>query len=62
MYIGTESKKVRQDDTDYKLELKVSECMLVNFKLLILILNFEFWFWIMIFDFKFRILILNFEI
>ena len=37
--IGTE--KVRQDVTDYKLELKISECMLVKFEFLILILKFE---------------------
>ena len=34
---------MRQDITDYKLELKISEYMLVNFEFLILIWNFEFW-------------------
>ena len=34
--------KVRHDVTDYKLKLKISECMLVNFEFLILIGNFEF--------------------
>ena len=58
---------MRQDVTDYKLELKISVCMLVNFEFRILNSNFEFWlnfkfrFWIINFDFKFRILILNFE-
>ena len=34
--IGTEQGKVRQDVTDYKLELKISVRMLVNFKFRIL--------------------------
>ena len=34
---------MRQDVTDYKLELKISECILVNFEFLILTWNFEFW-------------------
>ena len=34
--------KVRQDVTDYKLELKISVCMLVNFEFRILTWNFEF--------------------
>ena len=54
--IGTEYEKVRQEVTDYKLELKISRCMLVNFEFRILTRNFEFWL-----NFKFRILILNFE-
>ena len=29
--IGTEQEKVGQDVTDYKLELKISMCILVNF-------------------------------
>ena len=40
--IGTEQEKVRQDVTDYKLELKISVCMHVNFEFRILIVNFEF--------------------
>ena len=37
---------MRQNFTDYKLELKISECMLVSIEFLILIYNSEFWFWI----------------
>ena len=40
--IGTEQEKVRQDVTDYKLELKISVCVLVNFEFRILTWNFEF--------------------
>ena len=47
--IGTEWEKVRQYFTDYKLELKISVCMLVNFEFRILTWNFEFWL-----NFKFR--------
>ena len=47
MCIKIEEEKVRQDVTNYKLELKISKYMLVNFEFLILILNFEFWFWIL---------------
>ena len=50
-----------QDVTDYKLELKVSEWMLVNSEFLILIWIFEFWLQISNFDFEFWISILNFE-
>ena len=53
MCIETEWEKVRQDVTDYKLELKISVCMLVNFEFLIFIWNFEF---------GIRNFILNFEI
>ena len=50
--IGTEYKKVRQDVTDYKLELKISVCMLAHFELEFRILtefqmsimNYKFWF------------------
>ena len=41
--IGTEQEKVRQDVTDYKLELKISVCMIVNFEFRILYWNLEFW-------------------
>ena len=41
--IETESKKVRQDVADYKLEFKISVRMLVNFEFRILTWNFEFW-------------------
>ena len=51
--IGPELEKVRQDVTDYKLELKISVCMLVNFEFRILTWNFEFWL-----NFKFRFWIL----
>ena len=47
--IGTESEKVRQDVTDYKLELKISVYMLVIFEFRILSWNFEF-----LLNFKFR--------
>ena len=40
--IGTEKEKVRQDVAEYRLELKISEFMLVNFEFRILIWNFEF--------------------
>ena len=59
---------MRQDVTDYKFELNISVCMLVNFEFRILTwnfefrLNFKFWFWIKNFDFKIRILILNFSL
>ena len=48
--IGTEWEKVRQNVADYKLELKINVCMLVNFEFRILtkfqisILNYKFWF------------------
>ena len=41
--IETEWEKVRQDVIDYKSELKISECMFVNF-------NFVFWLGISNFD------------
>ena len=41
-WIGTELEKARQDVTDYKLELKISVCMLVNFEFRIFTWNFEF--------------------
>ena len=44
-----EWEKVRQDVTDYKLELKISVCMLANFELRILTWDFRFWL-----NFKFR--------
>ena len=47
--IGTKWEQVRQDVTDYKLELKISVCMLVNFEFRIFIWNFEF-----SLNFKFR--------
>ena len=62
MCIGTEWEKVRQHVTDYKFELEISVCMLVNFEFRIFIWNFEFWLWISNFDFDLWILILNFEI
>ena len=40
--IGTEWEKVRQNVTDYKLKLKISVCMFVNFEVRILTWNFEF--------------------
>ena len=40
--IGIEKEKVRQSVADYKLELKISECMLVNFEFMILIWNLKF--------------------
>ena len=57
---------MKQDVIDYKLEFKISMCMLVNFEFRTLtwdfefLLNFKFRF-LIIFDFKFCILILNFE-
>ena len=54
--IGTEWEKVRQDVTDYKLELKISGCMLVNFEFWILNLDLEF----RIFT-EFQISILNYK-
>ena len=40
--IGIEYKKKSQDVIDYRLEPKISVCMLVNFEFRILIWNFEF--------------------
>ena len=60
--IGTERKKVRQDVTDYKLKLEISEGVLLNFEFLIFIWNFEFWLRISNFDFELWILILNLEL
>ena len=53
--IGIEYEKVRQDVTDYKLELKISVCMLVNLEFRILTWNFEFGR-----NFEFRFWIINF--
>ena len=55
------NRKVRQDVTDYKLELKISLRMLVNFEFRISIWNFELWLWISSFNFELRNLILDFE-
>ena len=50
MCIGTGYEKVRQDITYYKLQLKISKCMLVNFKFS----NFDLEFRILTSNVKFR--------
>ena len=55
-------KSEAQEVTDYKLELKITECILVNIEILIFNWNFEFRLWISNFGFKFRMQILKFKI